>query len=50
MIQAASQASMVSLALLKLEAQGLTIIHADKLQEIMSSEKKMLLTILIFTL
>ena len=40
MIQAASQASMVSLALLKLEAQGPIIVHTDKLQEIMSSEKK----------
>ena len=40
MIQAASQASMVTLALLKLEAQGPIIVHTDKLQEIMSSEKK----------
>jgi len=39
MTNALSQASMVSLALLKLEAQGPTIIHTDKLQGIINSEK-----------
>ena len=37
---ALSQASMVTLALLKLEVEGPTIVHNDKLQEIMSSEKR----------
>ena len=40
MTNALSQASMVTLALLKLETEGPTIVHTDKLQEIMSSEKK----------
>ena len=40
MTNALSQASMVTLALLKLEVEGPTIVHNDKLQEIMSSEKK----------
>ena len=39
-INASSQASMVTLALLKLEVEGPTIVHNDKLQEIMSSEQK----------
>jgi hypothetical protein len=33
-------ASMVTLALLRLEVEGPTIVHTDKLQGIMSSEKK----------
>ncbi len=37
---ASSQASMVTLALLKLEVEGPTIVHTDKLHEIMSSEQK----------
>ena len=40
MTNASSQASMVTLALLKLEVEGPTIVHTDKLHEIMSSEKK----------
>ena len=48
MTNASSQASMVTLALLKLEVEGPTIVHTDKLHEIMSSEKKILLTNLIF--
>ena len=40
MTNASSQASMVTLALLKLEVEGLTIVHTDKLHEIMSSEQK----------
>ena len=41
MTNALSQASMVTLALLKLEVEGPSIVHTDKLQEIMSSEKKL---------
>ena len=40
MINASSQASMVTLALLRLEVEGPTIVHTDKLQGIMSSEEK----------
>ena len=40
MTNALSQASMVTLALLRLEAEGPTIVHTDKLQGIMSSEEK----------
>ena len=40
MTNASFQASMVTLALLKLEVEGPTIVHTDKLHEIMSSEKK----------
>ena len=40
MTNALSQASMVTLAFLKLEAEGPTIVHTDKLQGIMSSEEK----------
>ena len=40
MTNASSQASMVTLALLKLEVEGPTIVHNDKLQGIMSSEEK----------
>ena len=40
MTNASSQASMVTLALLKLEVEGPTIVHTDKLKEIMSSEQK----------
>ena len=36
---ALSQASMVTLALLKLEVEGPTIVHNDKLQGIINSEK-----------
>ena len=41
MTNASSQASMVRLALLKLEVEGPTIVHTDKLHEIMSSAIKM---------
>ena len=40
MTNASSQASMVTLALLKLEVEGPTIVHNDKLQGIINSEKK----------
>jgi hypothetical protein len=40
MTNASSQASMVTLALSKLEVEGPTIVHTDKLHEIMSSEQK----------
>ena len=40
MTNASSQASMVTLALLKLEVEGPTIVHTDELREIMRSEKK----------
>ena len=40
MTNALSQASMVTLALLRLEVEGPTIVHNDKLQGIMSSEEK----------
>ena len=40
MTNASSQASMVTLALLKLEVEGPTIVNTDKLQEIMNSEQK----------
>ena len=40
MTNALSQASMVTLALLKLETEGPIIVHNDRLQEIMSSEEK----------
>ena len=40
MTNASSQASMVTLALLRLEVEGPTIVHTDKLQGIMSSEEK----------
>ena len=39
MSNALSQASRVTLALLKLEVEGPTIVNNDRLQEIMSSEK-----------
>jgi len=42
MINALSQASVVSLALLKLEAEGPTIVHTDELQDIMKSEGKII--------
>ena len=37
---ALSQASMVTLALLKLEVEGQIIVHNERLQGIMSSERK----------
>ena len=40
MTNASSQASMVTLALLRLEVEGPTIVHNDKLQGIMSSEER----------
>ena len=46
MTNASSQASMVRLALLKLEVEGPTIVHTDKLHEIMSSDKKILFDLL----
>ena len=39
-INALSQASMVTLALLKLEVEGPTIVHNDKLKGIINSEEK----------